>query len=57
VVGVYIYAQPIFATIIAVLFGKDQLNWQNILASILIFIGVYLVSFTKQVTLLQTHKV
>lgn len=48
VVGIYIYAQPIFATLIAVLFGKDHLNWQNILASLLIFIGVYLVSFTKQ---------
>ena len=48
IVGIYIYAQPIFATIFAILWGKDHLNWQNILASILIFIGVYLVSFTKQ---------
>jgi drug/metabolite transporter (DMT)-like permease len=48
VVGIYIYVQPIFATLIAVLFGKDQLNLQNILASLLIFIGVYLVSFSKQ---------
>jgi drug/metabolite transporter (DMT)-like permease len=48
VVGIYIYVQPIFATLIAVLFGKDQLNLQNIMASLLIFIGVYLVSFSKQ---------
>jgi drug/metabolite transporter (DMT)-like permease len=48
VVGIYIYVQPIFATLIAVLFSKDHLTWQNIMASLLIFIGVYLVSFTKE---------
>ncbi len=57
VVGIYIYAQPIFATLIAVLFSKDHLSWQNSLASLLIFIGVYLVSFTKDISLPETHKV
>ncbi|HHH52596.1 MAG TPA: DMT family transporter [Bacteroidetes bacterium] len=44
VVGVYVYLQPILATIIAYMMGKDSLNFEKILAGILIFTGVYLVS-------------
>lgn len=43
-VGIYIYSQPVIASVIALAFGKDQLNWGKILAAILIFLGVYLVS-------------
>ena len=49
VVGVYVYLQPILATIIAVLIGKDSLTPIKILAGVLIFIGVYLVSYRRKV--------
>ena len=49
VVGVYVYLQPILATLVALLIGKDSLNWIKIIAGILIFTGVYLVSETKKV--------
>lgn len=42
-VAVFIYLQPLFATIFAVGLGKDTLNWVKISAAIMIFSGVYLV--------------
>jgi len=44
VVGTYIYMQPVMATLIAVHFLEEQLDWVKITAGIVIFIGVYLVS-------------
>ena len=44
VVGIYIYLQPFIATLIALMFGKDFLTPEKVLAGILIFIGVFLVS-------------
>jgi drug/metabolite transporter (DMT)-like permease len=44
VVGIYIYLQPIFATLTAILLGQDQLTPEKLLFSMLIFSGVYLVS-------------
>lgn len=46
--SVFIYLQPLFATIIAVSFGKDQLSFVTLIAAILIFVGVFLVSHKKQ---------
>lgn len=40
--GSYIYSQPVFATIIAMIFLKENLEWYKILAAVLIFTGVYL---------------
>ena len=48
-VAVFIYLQPLFATIFAIGLGKDQLNWVKIGAATLIFAGVYLV--TQQSTI------
>lgn len=45
VVGVYVYLQPILATIFALMLGKDSLDITKIVAGILIFAGVYLVSY------------
>ncbi len=42
--GAYIYIQPVFAAIIAIIFLGEQLSWVKILSSLLIFCGVYLVS-------------
>ena len=43
-VSTFIYLQPIFAGLFAVSMGSDQLDLVKISATILIFIGVYLVS-------------
>jgi drug/metabolite transporter (DMT)-like permease len=42
-VAVFIYLQPLFATIFAMGLGKDQLTWVKMLSAVLIFVGVYLV--------------
>lgn len=44
VVGSYIYLQPVFATLIAVSFRDDQLDWLTVVYSLIIMLGVYLVS-------------
>lgn len=44
VTSIYIYLQPLLASMIALVMGKDELGGIKILASILIFIGVFLVS-------------
>ncbi|MEE9406564.1 MAG: DMT family transporter [Polaribacter sp.] len=46
-VSVFIYLQPVIATIYALIAGSDSLNPVKISATLLIFLGVYLV--TKQV--------
>lgn len=46
-VSVFIYLQPVVATIYALITGSDSLNLIKISATIIIFLGVYLV--TKQV--------
>ncbi len=43
-VSFYIYLQPILATIIAVLLGKDQFDVRDLFLLVMIFGGVYLVS-------------
>lgn len=47
VAGAYVYLQPVFATFIAVIFISETLDWQQMLFSLLIFAGVYLVSIKK----------
>ena len=46
-VSVFIYLQPVIATIYALIVGSDSLNLIQLCATLLIFFGVYLV--TKQV--------
>jgi len=48
VTGSYIYTQPIFAAIIAVVFTKEILTIEKFFAGILIFTGVYFVSVGKK---------
>lgn len=47
-VAVFIYLQPLFATIFAISLGKDELSWVKIGSAILIFTGVYLVTQNKK---------
>jgi drug/metabolite transporter (DMT)-like permease len=49
VAGAYIYLQPLFASLIAILFLRESLDWFKILAGLLIFTGVYLVGRKKAV--------
>jgi drug/metabolite transporter (DMT)-like permease len=46
-VAVFIYLQPLFATIFAMSLGKDQLTWVKVLSAVLIFVGVFLVTKKK----------
>jgi drug/metabolite transporter (DMT)-like permease len=48
ITGSYIYTQPVFAVLIAVLFLNESFTWQKALSALLIFAGVYLVSFRKR---------
>jgi drug/metabolite transporter (DMT)-like permease len=43
-VSTFVYIQPIFAGIFAIMMGSDSLNTVKVLAAALIFLGVYLVS-------------
>jgi drug/metabolite transporter (DMT)-like permease len=49
-VGYYIYLQPVFSTLVAVSFRGDKLTVTEAIYSLLIFIGVYLVSVKKAKT-------
>lgn len=46
-VAVFIYLQPVFASIFAIGLGKDDLGWVKIGSAVLIFAGVYLVIHKK----------
>lgn len=48
-VAVFIYLQPVFASIFAVSLGKDELSWVKIGSALLIFGGVYLVTQKKAI--------
>ena len=43
-VSIYIYSQPVIATAVAAILGQDTLDAQKVIAAILVFAGVYLVS-------------
>ncbi len=43
-VSIYIYLQPVLATLFAIFMGSDSLDEMKIIAAVIIFVGVYLVS-------------
>lgn len=47
-IAVFIYLQPVFATIFAIGLGKDSITWVKLVAAALIFAGVYLVIQKKK---------
>lgn len=49
VVGSYIYTQPVFASIVGILFLNEKLEWKQVFAALLIAAGVFIVnkSFPK----------
>ncbi len=46
-VSMYSYCQPIIATVISIIIGMDILTWQKILAAVLVFSGVFIVSRSR----------
>lgn len=46
-VAVFIYLQPLFATVFAISLGKDELTWVKIISAVLIFVGVFLATKKK----------
>ena len=46
-IAVFVYLQPVFATVFAISLGKDELTLVKIVSAILIFTGVYLVTQRK----------
>lgn len=42
--GIYIYLQPLIASVVAILFGKDELTLLKTIAAVLIMAGVYFVT-------------
>ena len=48
-VAVFIYLQPLFATVFAVSLGKDDLSLVKLLSAALIFVGVYLVTQKRNI--------
>ena len=49
-VSTFLYIQPVVATIFAVIMGSDHFNTIKLIAAILIFTGVYLVSKPAKIT-------
>lgn len=49
-VGVFIYLQPVIAGVFAIVMGVDSINIVKIIAMLLIFAGVYLVSLKPKVS-------
>lgn len=43
-VGIYIYLQPLLATIIAILLGRDEITSEKVIYGLMIIMGVWLVS-------------
>jgi drug/metabolite transporter (DMT)-like permease len=46
-VSMYSYMQPIIAIVISISIGMDTLTWQKVLAAIMVFGGVIIVSYSK----------
>ncbi|MBQ7576208.1 MAG: EamA family transporter [Bacteroidales bacterium] len=46
-VSLYAYLQPVIAAAVSIAYGLDTLSWQKIVATILIVVGVILVSFSR----------
>ncbi len=46
-VSMYSYIQPIIAAVISCIIGMDILTWQKILAAVLVFSGVFIVSRSR----------
>ena len=46
-VSMYSYVQPIIATVISICIGMDGVTWQKVLAALMVFAGVFVVSRSR----------
>lgn len=46
-VSMYSYVQPIIATVISICIGMDGVTWQKVLAALMVFAGVFVVSKSR----------
>ena len=46
-VSMYSYIQPIIATVISIILAMDILTWQKLLAALMVFSGVFIVSRSR----------
>lgn len=46
-VSMYSYVQPIIAIMVSIAIGMDELSWQKILAAMMVFGGVIIVSYSR----------
>ncbi len=49
-VSMYSYIQPIIATVISIIIGMDMLTWQKVIATALVFSGVFIVNKSRSAT-------
>jgi drug/metabolite transporter (DMT)-like permease len=54
--SMYNYVQPIMASLVAVLVGIDKFGYQQALAAVLVFSGVYIVTQSKSRAQLEAEK-
>lgn len=54
--SMYNYVQPIVASLIAILIGMDRLGYEQIIASVLVFSGVYIVTQSKSRAQMEAEK-
>lgn len=47
IVSMYTYLQPIIAVVVSIVAGMDTLNWQKVLAIVLVFAGVWIVNKSR----------
>jgi drug/metabolite transporter (DMT)-like permease len=47
IISMYSYVQPIIAISISIAIGMDVLTWQKVIAAVMVFGGVIIVSFSK----------
>ena len=57
ITGIYIYLQPVIASFLVILLGKDTLKVTDVLASLMIISGVFMVSRKKKFSLAQKNPI
>jgi drug/metabolite transporter (DMT)-like permease len=56
VVSMYNYLQPIISSLVAVILGMDIFGWTKGVASLLVFLGVYIVTQSKSRAQIEAEK-
>ena len=49
-VSIYMYSQPVIASMIAIIFLQDVLTFVKVISALLVFLGVYFVSYSSSRT-------